>query len=181
VRGVRLFTTITPEPTWLDEPSTYPVWEMAEALKIPVCVQMQMRQLPCLERMVQRFPKVTVALDHWASLYLDRRPLAESAPELFGLAQYPNLYLKFSTLNLDMPQLRGNALKPFVQELLARFGPQRLMWGSNFPATYDRPYKRLVQYAQESLAFLSAGDRRWVFGATAAALWPALATGRTPH
>ena len=48
------------------------------------------------------------------------------------------------------------------------------MWGSNFPATYDRSLKDQVDMAKEELSFLSAEDERWIFGETALSLWPML-------
>jgi L-fuconolactonase len=38
MRGLRLFTTTETEGTWLDDPRTFPVWERAGSLGIPICI-----------------------------------------------------------------------------------------------------------------------------------------------
>jgi predicted TIM-barrel fold metal-dependent hydrolase len=48
------------------------------------------------------------------------------------------------------------------------------MWGSNFPATFDRGLKEQFDLAKEDLSFLSAEDQHWIFGETALTLWPTL-------
>jgi len=55
-----------------------------------------------------------------------------------------------------------------------RFGPRRLMWGSNFPSTNDRTLKEQLDLAREQLAFLSPKEERLIFGETALRLWPSL-------
>ena len=57
---------------------------------------------------------------------------------------------------------------------MSGFGASRIAWGSNFPAS-ERSLPELVSLAQETLAFLPAGDREWIFSRTAQALYPALA------
>src|SRR5215510_8400374 len=66
--GMRLFTagTTMKQANWLDDPRSYPAWETAGELGIPVCVQMSFAALEQLARLVERFPKVKVVLDHLA-------------------------------------------------------------------------------------------------------------------
>ncbi len=48
------------------------------------------------------------------------------------------------------------------------------MWGSNFPATYDRGLKEQLGLAMEELSFLSEEVRHKLFAENSQALWPAL-------
>lgn len=48
------------------------------------------------------------------------------------------------------------------------------MWGSNFSATYEPPYPRLVEMGHESLSFLTPDERAKVMGGNALEVWPAL-------
>jgi len=45
MRGMRLFTTTETEGTWLDDPRTFPVWERASSLGIPICIMALFHQL----------------------------------------------------------------------------------------------------------------------------------------
>ena len=177
MRGVRLFTATEPEATWLDDEATFPVWQRAGELGIPVCVQMRAHQIPRLRRVVERFPEVPVALDHLAGPRLEEGA-PSPASDLLDLARHPNVHLKFSTVNLDALARAGADTKDFFQRLIDRFGVRRLMWGSNYPATYDRSYHEMAELARRTFGFLSEEERGWLLGETALSLWPELREGR---
>ena len=76
-------------------------------------------------------------------------------------------------LNFFLEEPAGES-EPLLGALVQRFGARRIMWGSNFPATYDRSYGELVDQGRASVAFLPEADQRWVLGETALSLWPEL-------
>jgi L-fuconolactonase len=174
MRGLRLFTTTETEGAWLDDPRTFPVWEGAQALGIPICIMALFHQIPRVRSVLQHFPGVTVALDHLAVPKLSGGPPYDGAQPLFELARFPNLFLKFSSVNLySAAKGRSNA-KEFFSRLLDCFGSGRMMWGSNFPATNDRSLKEQYDLARNELSFVSEADQRRLFGETALGLWPML-------
>jgi predicted TIM-barrel fold metal-dependent hydrolase len=61
-----------------------------------------------------------------------------------------------------------------VAELVARFGARRLMWGSDYSQTHDRPYAELAAHARHAASKLGDEDRAWLLGRTARAYWPEL-------
>lgn len=174
VRGLRLMKVRG--RTW-GEPQTLALWERIRALRVPVCLnKVDAALIPELQALLERFPEVPIALDHsWAG------PLdTEDAPYPFfnafaGLARHPNLFLKIApNLTWDIRERRGDP-KPFWETVIARFGANRLMWGSNYPAHWraygDIPARLATM--REELAFLDAESRRWIFGESALRLWPA--------
>lgn len=174
VRGLRVVTWTEPE-TMLDDPRINPVWRRATDLRIPVCVLTNFHQLPRLGRVLERFPDLRIALDHLGLPRLDDAPDFRKEQALFDLARYSNFYGKFSSWTLAAAAKRGNrGCAEFFRHLIDTFGPQRLMWGTNFPASNDRSYRGFVDFAKEQLSFLSADEERWVFGDTALSLWPML-------
>ncbi len=173
LRGARLVTLTRPELR-LDDPRLVPVWEQIAALQIPLCLLTQFRQLPLLGALLQRFPGVTVALDHMATPKLSGGPPYAEVQPLFDLARFPNCYLKISTVSIDAAMAGHSTGAEFFRRLVDTFGARRIMWGSNFPATYDRSLKEQVDLAREQLAFLSAEDQRSIFADTALSLWPSL-------
>ncbi len=174
MRGIRLFTTTETEGTWLDDPRTFPVWERAASLGIPICVMALFHRIPRVRTVLERFPNVTVALDHLAVPRLSAGPPYDSVQPLFELVRFPNLYLKFSSVSLYAARRGKSTPKEFFTRLIDRFGARRLMWGSNFPATYDRSLKDQFDLASQELSFLPQEDQRWIFGETALTLWPML-------
>jgi predicted TIM-barrel fold metal-dependent hydrolase len=100
MRGIRLFTTTETERTWLDDSGTFPVWERAASLGIPICIMVLFHQISRVRTVLERFPHVTVALDHLTVPRLSAGPPYDSVQSLFELLRFPNLYLKFSSVNL---------------------------------------------------------------------------------
>lgn len=175
--GMRLFTTGSTMPgqaTWFADPSTFPAWEYAGEAGIPVCMQMTPQGFPELRGLMDRFPKVRIILDHLARPHLvDGPPFAADQP-FFELARYGQVFLKATPLNVE-PKDWGKATpETFFGAVIAAFGASRIAWGSNFPATAG-PLSAILKKAQAAFAFASAGDREWIFGKTAQALYPRLA------
>ncbi|MDE2005694.1 MAG: amidohydrolase [Rhodospirillales bacterium] len=174
--GLRLFTTGTTMPgqaTWLDSPESFPAWDLAQQLRLPVCVQMTMDGIPLLRRLLDRFPGVTVILDHLARVTLDDGPPYRAAAPLFDLARYPRVFLKPTIRTFEAAASGAATPESFFPLLLSHFGAERIAWGSNFPAAAGSP-RQLLERARASLAMLAERDREWIFGRTACLLYPAL-------
>ena len=174
--GMRLFTfgsTMSEQANWLDDPKSYPAWACAGDLGLSVCLQMSAKAIPQAASMVERFQKVRIILDHGARPVLEDGPPYTAAASLFGLARYPNVYLKL-TPRIFAESRRGQATsETFFPRLVSEFGASRLAWGSNYPSS-EGSLPELLAVARESLASLPNADREWIFAKTAQALYPAL-------
>ena len=169
MRGARLGTA---------DARAYPTCEQAQQLGIPVSLQVSRRDLGLVRDLASRFPDLSVILDHLSHPFLEDGPPYTAASELFALADYPNVFPKFSSMNFRESSAGKSTPQTFFEALVARFGPDRLLWGSDFPHTKGGPtdpYKELVDLARTSLAFLAPADREQMFGGTARRLFPALA------
>jgi len=174
--GLRLFTTGSTMPgqaDWLDDPRSFPAWEFAEAKTLPVCLQMTAKGIPQLVNVLTRFPRLRVILDHLARPIQEDGPPYRGADSLWGLAAFPEVYLKVTERNLLGARSGQASPESFFGRLVSDFGASRIAWGSNFPAS-ERSLPELVKLAQETLGFLPASDREWIFSGTAQVLYPAL-------
>ena len=72
------------------------------------------------------------------------------------------------------PDAGGDA-RDLVDRLVDTFGAERLVWGSDYPQTHDRPYAGLVDLGCTRARASSDADRDLVLHANALRLWPALA------
>lgn len=175
--GLRLFTagsTMPNQAEWVDDPRSFPAWECVSGLGIPVCMQMTVKGIPQLIRMLERFPKVNVILDHLAKPLLSDGPPYAAAEDVFRLADYPNLYLKVTPRTAAEAATGQASHATFFPLLVSKFGASRIAWGSNYPASKGS-LAELLKMSQVALAVLPAGDRDWIFCKTALALYPALA------
>jgi len=175
--GMRLFTagsTMPSQADWVDDPRSFPAWESASELGIPVCMQMTVKALPQLVHMLERFPKTPVILDHLAKPTLSDGPPYTAAAEVFRLADYKNLYLKLTPRTVAEAQNGKATHATFFPLLISKFGPSRIAWGSNYPAS-EGTLHELLKISQAGLSVLPAEDREWIFSRTAISLYPALA------
>jgi L-fuconolactonase len=175
--GMRLFTTGSTLPnqaTWFVDPKTYPFWEHAAAKNIPVCMQMKQEGLPLLRQIMDRFPKVTMILDHLSRTPFEDGPPYKAAGEFFELAKYKQLYLKITPINVTPKSWGKGTPQTFFGKVVDTFGASRIAWGSNFPNSVGS-LSEILGAARQAFSFANASDQDWIFGKTAQALYPALA------
>jgi len=175
--GMRLFTfgsTMSEQANWLDDPTSYPAWACASELGLSVCLQMSAKAIPQAIRMAEGFTNVRIILDHCARPELADGPPYNAAASLFGLARYPNVYLKL-TPRIFAESRRGIATpETFFPRIVSEYGASRLAWGSNYPSSEGR-LPEILAMARQSLTCLSNADQDWIFGKTAQVLYPVLA------
>ena len=174
--GMRLFTigsTMTEQASWLDDPKTYPAWECAGELGLSICLQMSAKAFPQMIRMIERFPKVRVLLDHCGRPVLDDGPPYAAADSLLALARYPTVHLKLTQRNFTESRKGKASPETFFPKLVSAFGASRLAWGSNYPSS-EGSLPELLALATSSLEGLSSSDQDWIFAKTAQSLYPAL-------
>jgi predicted TIM-barrel fold metal-dependent hydrolase len=146
------------------------LWDEFAALEVPVVVTILDDRLPELADAIPNLPDIPLALDHCGfASYPKGIP-----DELLALAEFPNLHLKVSSNALDLMAEHGDPADT-LRELASRFGADRLMWGSDYSQTHDRPYGELVEWGRAATTKLSDEQRDWVLGRTALKLWPELA------
>ena len=177
LKGLRIFTggsTKDFDPTELENPAAYPAWELLGELGIPMCIQTGPIGLPQVTDLARRFANVNIILDHLGRPdVLDGPPYANAA-SLFELAALPNIYLKLTPRIFGDVKKGAASAETFFPKVIEAFGADHCAWGSNFP-TSPGTMLEILQTAQAGLAALSDDDRAWVFGKTAAQLYPALA------
>jgi L-fuconolactonase len=174
--GLRLFTggsTKEFDPSELDDPRSFPAWELCAELRLPMCIQTGPVGLPQVTALAKRFPTVPIVLDH-----LGRPEVADGAPyaraqSLFDLAPLENIYLKLTPRIFGDVKKEKASAETFFPRVVEAFGAQRMAWGSNFP-TSPGTLSEILGTAEASLQCLSESDREWIFGRTAKQLYPAL-------
>jgi L-fuconolactonase len=175
--GMRLFTTgstLPDQATWFIDPKTDPFWEHAAAKNIPVCMQMKQEGLPLLRQIMDRFPKVTIILDHLARAPFEDGPPYRRASDFLELAKYEQVYLKITPVNVT-PKSWGKASpESFFGKIVDTFGASRIAWGSNFPNSVGT-LSEILSAARKAFSFAKASDQDWIFGKTALTLYPVLA------
>jgi predicted TIM-barrel fold metal-dependent hydrolase len=163
---------------WLNAAASNPVWEKAAELGAVFNFFIATQQLPKLEDMVRRFPRVPVIIDHLARIDLKAADPMPEFNKLLALARHPNVWVKMSELSELSPSRRFpfRDLYPWVLRLYDAFGPDRLLWGTGYPGATRAQDKRPslqeeLDLIRNEIPFFTAEDRAKILGINAARLW----------
>jgi len=129
------------------------------------------RQLPAALVLTARLPDQPFVLDHLAKPPIRVRRLEPWATHLRELARRPNVCCKLSGLvtEANWTRWRSADLQPYVDVALEAFGPDRLMFGSDWPVCLVAgSYEQLYGAIADCVSALSVAERDALFGGTAA-------------
>jgi L-fuconolactonase len=91
------------------------------------------RHLPSLAVFARRHPDLSIIIDHGAKPLIADDVIDPWRDDIAALAALPNVTCKVSGLLTEAGDRPPEALAPYVEHLLATFGAERLMWGSDWP------------------------------------------------
>jgi len=174
--GLRLFTagsTIEGQAPGLGDPASFPAWDCAAELGLPVCVQMRMAGIAQLRGLLARYPRLPIVIDHFLAMPQGDGPPYDSARELFALAGHDNVHLKLTPAVVARARQGGADPESFFRLAFSAFGAQRVAWGSNFPASAGS-LAQILADSEAALAWARSEELDWVFHRTAGQLYPAL-------
>ncbi|MBL8837717.1 MAG: amidohydrolase family protein [Alphaproteobacteria bacterium] len=176
LRGVRNLRPGPSLPKGLDAAAMFdhPDWRRGFALLGPRNLSYDMRMTPreaaSALRLARDFPQTTIVITHLG--YPPAAATAEAVADwrggLAAMAACPNVVAKLSGFGMYSRQWTVAMMQPWVDALIDEFGPQRCMYGSNYPV--DRlgaPYARIMAAMAELLARRDAGARAAIMGGTA--------------
>jgi L-fuconolactonase len=159
----------------------FQIWQAVSDLGIVVSCVGSSAQFasPEFASLIESCPKAKIVLEHLGG---GNRPDAsdlERADRLraFDLARFPNVFLKLPGLgeliarSAALPGIGAPwqaSLPNTLRVALELFGPERLMWGSDFPVVSSREgYSNALRWCQEALHHLSGAEQALIFGGTA--------------
>lgn len=179
--GLRPMVQDIPDPHWLARADLAPAFAALREHGLVFDALVKPPQIPALLALLERETQITVVVDHAAKPDLAGADLTQWRDGIAALARRPNTVCKLSGLVTEAgPDWSDTTLAPVVAHLLACFGPQRLLWGSDWPvATLRASYAGWLAAAERLTATLSAADRAALFGGNAARVYLAK-HGRNP-
>ncbi|SEL85930.1 L-fuconolactonase [Roseateles sp. YR242] len=135
------------------------------------------RQLAALEVFARRHPDLPIVIDHGAKPLIATGELEPWRTQMARLSALPQVCCKLSGLLTEAgDRANAEALRPFVAALLDLFGPQRLLWGSDWPVLcVAGGYQSWLDMSRGLLETLVPGltdaDHAAVFGGNAVQLY----------
>mgnify|MGYP001825220679 FL=1 len=176
VRGVRQIIgrsdeedAVTGSGRLIDDPLWREHLHAVGELGLSFDLQLTPSQVPAVADLLATLPRVPVALCHCGSPW-DQTPagLASWQHGLKLLAELPQVSVKISGLGMFDHDWTVESIRPIVESCIDAFGPERTMFGSNFPVDRLHADFATVWGAYETItASLPEADRQRLFGDTA--------------
>jgi L-fuconolactonase len=170
-RGVRLSPAGDASGDWIRGPLMPPLWKRCDSLKVPMTVLAPIGRIPDVQKLIEKYPDLTVVIDHMADCPVDHPEQLES---LVALERYPKVFVKIShTWSLSKQSYPWLDSQQLVKRLYDTFGPKRLMWDTDWPIAKERAtYPQRLTVVRDDMKFLNADDKSWILSKTVERVWP---------
>jgi L-fuconolactonase len=166
--GLRPMIQDIPDTGWMLRDSLRPAFEAMIRHDLVFDALVKPPHLPVLLELLRRYPARSVVVDHGAKPPIATGELDSWRRDLRAIARSTHAVCKLSGLVTEAGSAAPPVLAPCVEHLLATFGPERLLWGSDWPVCeLVCPYEEWVAASDHLLASLSAAERALVYSETA--------------
>ena len=169
--GVRHVVQDEPDDDFIIRPEFLRGLAVLERLDVPYDLLFYVRHLRHAATLAARLPDLRLVINHLAKPQIKAGEIDAWRSDLAAAARHPNVWCKLSGMvtEADWQAWRPADLKPYVQAALELFGPQRLMYGSDWPVSVlAGTYQQVFDALGEALGPISADERAQIFGGTAA-------------
>lgn len=174
LRGFRHLVQDEPDPAgWLRQPRVAAGMQQLQAQRYVWEMLVTWRHLADATQFAAQHDRHWLVLDHLGKPDIARGAQAWGE-QVAELAAMPHVVCKLSGLVTEAPQGQWSRaqLRPFIDEALARFGPERLMFGSDWPVCLlAAEYHAVAQLVDEAAAELSTHEQAALWGETAAQVY----------
>ncbi len=168
--GVRLSPGGDAAGDWIKGPLMPPLWKRAESLHVPLLVLAPVTRMPDLMPLIEQCPNLDVVIDHMADCPIDQ---PQELDKLTALARFPRVYVKVShTWSISRQRYPWLDAQENVKRLYAAYGPQRLMWGTDWPVHEKwTTYAKTLSVVRDDMRFLNEDDKSWILSKTVERIW----------
>ena len=134
MRGLRPMLQDLSRDDWILDSALDPAVEATISAGLSFDALIRSAHLRILHQFASRWPSLPIVIDHGA-----KPPIASGIWEpwqtdLATVAELPNVFCKLSGLATEAARGQGpEALERFARPIVSAFGPERLMWGSDWP------------------------------------------------
>ncbi|TCO19706.1 L-fuconolactonase [Kribbella steppae] len=168
--GIRHQVHDEPDPDWLGRDDVRRGLAVVQSRGLTYDLLVRPRELPAAIDVVRAFPELQFVLDHIAK----PRIADGSDPAWTGLmpalAAAPNVAVKLSGMvtETDWTKWTADDLRPFVERVVEWFGPDRLLFGSDWPVCLlAGSYDEVRNGLDTALPAMGPAERGLLYGGNA--------------
>ena len=169
--GVRHIVQDEPDDDFLVRDAIIRGLKVLEKHGVPFDLLLYVKHLHHIPTLARAMPDLPMVIDHLAKPRIKHHSQEDWLPGFREASTYPNVYCKLSGMvtEADWNNWKSDDLRPYVHHAMDFFGPDRLMFGSDWPvcelaATYEEVHEALV----DAIGPISKTERHAIFGGTAA-------------
>ncbi len=169
LKGLRPMLQDIPDPDWILQPALRPLLALMAELGLVFDALVKPVHLPRLLTLSARHPSLSIVIDHAAKPDVAAGTWQPWADDLQHLAEQTGAVCKLSGMLTEAgPDQVPQHCRPWVEHVLACFGPGRVLWGSDWPVLeLAGSYAGWWQACQEFTQHLTKAERAAVFGGNA--------------
>jgi L-fuconolactonase len=170
LKGIRPMIQDIADPSWILSPQLDRAFAALEALDLRFDALVRPDHLEPLLRRLEQRPSLKVVIDHAAKPDIAAGAKLDWSIPLASIASRTTARCKLSGLLTEArPGAELDELAPYVQQVIAAFGPERVMWGSDWPVlSLASDYLTWHAMAERLVAGLTTRERALIFGGVAA-------------
>ncbi|MBL9214233.1 MAG: amidohydrolase family protein [Opitutaceae bacterium] len=186
VKGVRRIIQFEPDPDFCLKPNFIRGVQLLGRHGLHFEITISPLHFPRVMKVIAASPGTRFILDHIGNPDIAAGPAALEPwrTHLREFARSGPHFCKFSNLvcNASLDTWTLDDLRPFAEVVLETFGPERLIWGSDWPHMLrSSDYARWLDAAETLTSHLSAADRRRIFQDNALRFYRLDLSIPTPH
>ena len=169
-KGIRHILHDEPDVNWgLREDVLNGLREL-QRREIPYDLLLKVPHLHIVEPLAEKLPNLALVIDHIAKPYIADGVFDGWAEQMERIAQIPHVHVKLSGMITEAKRdsWKSDDLRPYVQHVLKLFGPDRLMFGSDWPVCLlAGSWKQVLAAFTQALGPLDEATRAKLLGDTA--------------
>lgn len=167
--GLRPMLHDFPDDDWLLRPNLAAAFEAMAGRGLVFDALARPHHLSRVRKICERHPNLTVVIDHIAKPLIRDRKLDPWRDDIAAVAKCPNTVCKLSGIATEAaPDWTVADIKPYIDHVFEVFGPQHILWGSDWPVVnLAGGYARWWEATTTLLAPLDAPARDAILGGTA--------------
>lgn len=160
--GIRHLVHDEPDDAWLMRDSVIRGLREVGRRGLAYDLLLRPHHLKYVSPLVEKVSDVRMVVDHIAKPHIASGSLEPWAADIAAVAAIPGVYCKVSGMltEADHSNWKVEDLKPYVSHIAEQFGPDRLMWGSDWPVSLQAAsYDRVLDAALQALGPVSEVDK----------------------
>ena len=173
-KGVRHMVHDEPDVRWLLRDDVVRGLKELARRDIPYDVLIRPPHLPLLPELADRVPGLRMVIDHIAKPSIAAREMEPWARDMEVAAGISGMHCKLSGMitEADHGAWKADDLRPYVQHVLKLFGPDRLMFGSDWPVCrLVGSWKQVLAAFTQACGPVRQAEREKILGGTAVSFY----------